>query len=179
VHSEWKNITRHFSNMKLGEFIIMPNHVHGIIIIDSESTVGATRPTIDEIMESISGINPIEDGCDRWARNVGATRPPVSESVEFNGSKINQTIKYRDGSPLRVDIRPNGPKPGSLGAIIGQFKSRATKRIWAMPEIERHPIWQRNYYEHIIRDEQEYQRMIQYIEINPIKWSEDEYYSEI
>jgi putative transposase len=71
---------------------------------------------------------------------------------------------------------PNGPAAGSLGAMIGQFKSRATKRIWALPGIDRIPIWQRNYYEHIIRNDLEYQRFIQYIQANPLHWQEDQLY---
>jgi REP element-mobilizing transposase RayT len=52
------------------------------------------------------------------------------------------------GSPL-----PHGPKPASLGAILAQFKSRVTKRICKIPEFKGTPIWQRNYYEHVIRNE--------------------------
>ncbi len=63
------------------------------------------------------------------------------------------------------------------GHSSGNLKSRATKRIWALPGMDRHPIWQRNYYEHIIRDEQAYQQIFQYIETNPFQWEEDEYYS--
>jgi len=58
--------------------------------------------------------------------------------------------------------------------MIGQFKSRATKRIWALAGIDRHPIWQRNYYEHIIRDDLEYRRIVQYIETNPQQWQDDQ-----
>jgi putative transposase len=81
-----------------------------------------------------------------------------------------------DGSPLRnnVDRSPNGPAAGSLGAMIGQFKSRATKRIWAIPEYSETPIWQRNYYEHIIRNEAEWRRISAYIQDNPFNWGEDQ-----
>jgi putative transposase len=61
-----------------------------------------------------------------------------------------------------------------LGAIIGQFKSRATKRIWTLPEYAHTPIWQRNYYEHIIRNEAEWGRICEYIQNNPLKWAEDQ-----
>jgi REP element-mobilizing transposase RayT len=74
-----------------------------------------------------------------------------------------------DGSPL-----PRGPKPASLGAIIAQFKSRVTKRIWKFPEFKETPIWQRNYYEHIIRDETDLQNKTDYIESNPLLWDEDD-----
>jgi REP element-mobilizing transposase RayT len=70
-----------------------------------------------------------------------------------------------------------GPKSASVGAIVEQFKSQVTKQINAFwgPAIE--PIWQRNYYEHIIRDEDDLNRIREYIEYNPVRWLEDEYYA--
>jgi hypothetical protein len=84
-----------------------------------------------------------------------------------------------DGSPqpLPVDpggsLLPKGPAAGSLGAMIGQFKSRATKRIQALPKYANTPIWQRNYYEHIIRNEIELKNIWNYIVTNPLNWDED------
>jgi REP element-mobilizing transposase RayT len=77
------------------------------------------------------------------------------------------------GSPLPQSM-PHGPKPASLGAIMAQFKSRATKRIWKIPEFKETPIWQRNYYEHIIRDETDLQNKTDYINANPLLWDEDD-----
>ena len=79
------------------------------------------------------------------------------------------TTDGMDGLPL-----PRGPKPASLGAFIAQFKSRATKRIWKIAEFKEIPIWQRNYYEHIIRDEKDLQNKTDYIEANPLLWDEDD-----
>lgn len=70
--------------------------------------------------------------------------------------------------------RPRGPKPASLGAIVGQFKSRATSRLWKIPSLRDSPIWQRNYYEHVIRDEVDLQNKSDYIEANPSLWDKDE-----
>ncbi|HEY0977866.1 MAG TPA: transposase, partial [Flavobacteriales bacterium] len=67
--------------------------------------------------------------------------------------------------------RPNGPAPGSLGAIIGAFKSVTTKRInlaWGRP---RGSVWQDGYYERVIRRQGgEYGRIAQYMAENPAKW---------
>jgi REP element-mobilizing transposase RayT len=82
----------------------------------------------------------------------GATRAPKNHSPERIG-----------GSPL-----PDGPAAQSLGAFIGQFKSRVTKRLHLTGS-----IWQRNYYEHIIRNEAEWERIRQYIQNNPLNWLED------
>ena len=60
----------------------------------------------------------------------------------------------------------------SLGSIIGQFKSIVTKRIHKMGL--RHFKWQRNYYEHIIRDEHDLNKIREYIVNNPITWELDD-----
>jgi putative transposase len=99
------------------------------------------------------------------ATRQGLTHPPSSteplQSIKNDGM---------DGSPLR----PNGPKPASLGAILAQFKSRVTKRIWKIPEFKGTPIWQRNYYEHILRNDQDLQNKTDYIEANPLLWAKDD-----
>ena len=101
--------------------------------------------------------------------NVGATRQgqPMSQPKEQPlQTMIPEGI---DGSPL-----PRGPKVASLSAIMAQFKSRVTKRIWKFPEFKETPIWQRNYYEHIIRNQTDLQNKTDYIEANPLLWDEDD-----
>jgi REP element-mobilizing transposase RayT len=61
-----------------------------------------------------------------------------------------------------------------LGAIIGQFKSRITKCVWALPANEKSPIWQRNDYESIVRDKTHFKRIWAYIENNPRQWEADQ-----
>ncbi len=64
-------------------------------------------------------------------------------------------------------------QPNSLGSIIGQYKSICTKRIRAInyPQFE----WQTRYYDHIVRDEAELNRIRAYIRNNPGKWTEERY----
>ena len=64
--------------------------------------------------------------------------------------------------------------PGSLGAIIGSFKSAAAKRINELRDTRGAPVWQRNYYEHIVRNEKDRERIHQYIDANPTNWTRDE-----
>jgi putative transposase len=75
------------------------------------------------------------------------------------------------GATRRVPPTASGPKPNSVGAIVGQFKSIATKRIRKMGLYSFK--WQRNYYEHIIKDESELNRMREYILNNPLRWQFD------
>ncbi len=74
-------------------------------------------------------------------------------------------------SPLRS---ATAPPSGSLGAIVGSFKAATAKRINNMRGSPGAPVWQRNYYEHIIRDEGDLARIRQYIRDNPARWDEDE-----
>jgi REP element-mobilizing transposase RayT len=62
---------------------------------------------------------------------------------------------------------------GSISAIIGQFKTVITKRVHSELKLESCSVWQRGFYEHVIRNEKELNRVRQYIIDNPIKWSLD------
>jgi len=66
-----------------------------------------------------------------------------------------------------------GVKPGSIGAIIGSFKSAVTKQLHQTKTIDQEKIWQRNYYEHIIRDKDYYEQIKDYIASNPFNWEFD------
>ena len=72
-----------------------------------------------------------------------------------------------------ASLRLNGVKPQSIGAIIGSFKSAVTKQLHQTKTIKQEKIWQRNYYEHIIQDENDYQQIADYITANPINWEYD------
>ena len=112
----WLAIPDHFDHVELGAYVIMPNHVHGIIII----------------------------------AHVGATHALPQQA-----------------SPQQ----PHGPAPGSLGAIVGSFKSATSRRIGRDFNVT--GIWQRNYHDRIIRDERELERIWRYIEANPANWADD------
>jgi putative transposase len=133
VESEWLHIPEIRSYIELDEHSIMPNHVHGIIMIH-ENIAGARR-------RLAPAGNGIVD--DRATHRVAPTG------------------------------KPHGPGPGSIGAIIGQFKSIAKKRINRLRGTPGAPVWQRNYHEHIIRDETELNRIRETIRNNPLKWAED------
>ena len=117
VWKEWFRTAQVRSNVALfeDEFIVMPNHIHGIIWI------------------------------------VEATR----------------RVAPTDG--------PRGPLSGSLGAIIAQYKSIVTKRINAVRGTPGASVWQRNYYEHIIRTERALDAIRRYIAENPLRWHLDRY----
>jgi putative transposase len=116
VREEWERTAAVRLNVELGEYVIMPNHVHGILVFVDDD-VGATRRVA-----------------------------PTSSTLQS----------------------------GSLGAIMAQFKSIVTKRINGLQNVSGRPIWQRNYYEHIIRNERDMDRIARYIESNPLRWTDDD-----
>jgi len=88
---------------------------------------------------------------------------------------------YLDRATQRVaptgKDHPTGLMPRSIGAIVGQFKSQVTKQLHSTERKSKEPFWQRNYYEHVIRDEADLNRIREYIQNNSIRWLEDEYYA--
>ncbi len=121
VREEWLRTEIFRENIELDYYIIMPNHFHGILIINSRDT----------------------------ARCV-----PTNEKRKF-GELI----------------------PGSLPVIVRSFKSAVTKRVNELRNSPGKPVWQKNYYEHIIRNQNDLNEIRRYIELNPLKWEIDEYYN--
>ena len=90
---------------------------------------------------------------------VGVTQQAHLFNLSDNGSMPSNTMYCHSGSPTKSKI--------SLGSVIGQYKSRVTKRLKRMNHGIQEPLWQRGYYEHIIRDEFDYERIAAYIQNNP------------
>jgi len=128
VQDEWLKTPIIRCNVKLDEFIVMPDHFHGIIALFPKPSVGATG------MENNT--------------TVGATGP-VAPTTQF---------------------RPRGPQSGSVGAIMAQFKTQTTKRINKLSRECGRIIWQRNYYDRIIRNDKELEVIRGYIRDNPDKY---------
>ncbi len=124
------------------EFIIMPNHVHGIVWIAARGPGAGSRA-----------------GAER--RLTLAHDPGRLSSRDLEEGAANEGA----GRPWRV-------APGSLGAIVRTFKSAAARRINAVRGTPNGPVWQRNYYERVIRDERELAAARRYIRENPLKWGD-------
>lgn len=128
AEEEWFNTEKIRDNVQLGEFVIMPNHIHGIVIINDGRGVLNTPNVLNT---------------------------PISKEGECH-------------SPLR------GPS-NNLGAIVRGYKSAVTK--WFRQNTNICTVWQRNYYEHIIRDGNDYERIANYINDNPMNWKRDEMFA--
>jgi len=84
--------------------------------------------------------------------------------------------KYnRNASENASPLRPHGTPPGSLAAIMQNFQSVTTRKINRIRKTPGVRLWQRNYWEHIIRNETELNRIREYIINNPARWEDDRY----
>jgi putative transposase len=105
VDSNWQNISAHYSNVTLDDYIIMPDHLHGLIVVQ------------DIYADAING----------------------------------------------------GPtKKATLASIVSGFKSGVTRELGKSRLAVQYPLWQRNYFEHVIRNQAELNKICQYIKNNPL-----------
>lgn len=107
----WKWLGRHFPHVSLDEWILMPNHLHGVIVINAD------------------------DGGSRTA-------------------------------PTAVKRKP-------LGRLIGAFKTVSTDGFNQRNGTTGESLWQRDFYDHIVRNEDELEKIRDYIRANPLKWNSD------
>ena len=117
VDEEWRKTAAVRPTVELDLYIVMPNHIHGILL--------------------------------------------VAEHQQASPAAVQSTLPAN-----------------SLGSIVAQFKSVVTKRSRRLAYPPSTPIWNRNYYDHIVRNEQDLDRIRRYIFANPARWSEDAYYIE-
>jgi REP element-mobilizing transposase RayT len=127
----WEEIPSHFDHVEIDAFVIMPNHVHGIVLIVND-------------------------------------KPASERAVGLVGAQ--HCCAPTTNNPKRHEINVN---PGSLGAIIRSYKSAVAKEINQSRGTPAEPVWQRNYYERIIRNEREFNAFREYIINNPARWAED------
>ena len=143
VNNEWQYLTTKYPHITLHEYIIMPNHFHGIVEIGASAGAGFARP--DE-------TNARPDETNARPNDMGDARPNDMDDGDTGAGKP----------------RPCVP---TLGNIIGYFKYQTTKKI-DLPV----KLWQRNYWEIIIRNDKSYQHIANYIIKNPKKWENDRFF---
>ena len=118
----WRELPTWFPRLKLDSFIVMPNHMHGILVLE-----GLAR----------------------------AKHPPQADASPLPGS------------------RSKGTDAGSVSAIVQTLKALSTRRVHRLPGRAGLRLWQRGFYDHVVRDEEELNRIRTYIEQNPLRWALD------
>nr|WP_314288660.1 transposase [uncultured Capnocytophaga sp.] len=137
VANEWVNTMNIRDNVIIHNFIVMPNHIHGIVEI-----------TYNKNDECLIGefVSP--------TKSIGAI---------VRGFKITTTKRIKN---FITPVGANGNSPNSNSP-----NANSPLQEWIINHLPH--IWQRNYYEHIIRDYNDHERIANYINSNPSRWEED------
>lgn len=123
AEEEWQRSALIRAELHLEEFIVMPDHIHGIVIIES-------IPNQDEKRDE---------------------------------KRVLMARKGAYHAPLRT--------PRSLATFVGAYKASVTRRIAALRGTDAVSVWQRNYFEHVIRNDDDLNRIREYIQTNPMRWA--------
>ena len=133
VEDCWSKLPDHYDHVAIDAFVLMPNHIHGVIIIEDTSvTVGAGQ------------------------------QPPAKDTRTTVGAGLKPAL------PATID-----PKRHGVPEIVRAFKTFSARRINQMRASAGTPVWQRGFYDHVIRGEDELDRVRTYIMDNPRRWHED------
>jgi len=144
----WNEIPNHFPFVELGEYVVMPNHVHGIL-------------TFNELDD-----NRIH-GCNLIATNRVETPPN-----QVKTPKLGVSTAETNGAN-RTDAASQKWYSGTLGVIINQYKRVCTINA---RKIHSDFAWQSRFHDHIIRNNDSFQRISNYILNNPLNWAEDKFF---
>lgn len=147
AYNEWIKLSERFPQIKLDVFQIMPNHMHGIIVLH-DIPVGA-------------GFTPAQI----------INEPPAQNKMAIPNEIVPQN---------ETDIRATARVSPTVSDIVGSYKSLVANGCLNICKSKNEmmgKLWQRNYYEHIIRDEKSYSCISEYIINNPVKWIGDTFNS--
>jgi REP element-mobilizing transposase RayT len=151
VAEEWNRSPSIRREIETDAFVLMPNHVHGIVIIAPPDAPWPITPR---------GYNV----------HVGSSRMGPRHGTNHVGTHGRASLQRwsKSGRPVR--------RARSLGAFIAGFKSAATARINRHRGTPGEPVWQGRFYERIIRDEREWHAVRRYIHQNPARWHRDRHH---
>jgi putative transposase len=155
----WHEIRNHVKQVELGAFVVMPNHVHGILILNGNNDctdVAEDKRTDDKRTDDKrtddKRTDVADDKCTDVACNV-STPPP----------------------PKNIQMATISPKSNSVSSIIRSYKSAVTRHARRLGyEME----WQTRFHDHIIRDARSFENITNYIINNPANWNKDELHNE-
>lgn len=168
----WLAIPEHFPHVELDAYVVMPNHVHGIIRIAGEAVdvgindaraaegAGGADAKADEEADEEA-----DEGADEGADVVVGAKnfSPLPASLVHGALPPNRGIPPKGMGTFRSPSK-------TVGSIVRGFKIGVTH--WFRTHADRRDVWQRNYYEHIVRDAQGLERIRRYIAQNPARWGQ-------
>jgi REP element-mobilizing transposase RayT len=146
AHVLWHEIKNHTKNIELGEFVVMPNHVHGILFLGGN----------DQFLT----VDRRDVAC-----NVPTNVPTINVPTDNATPKTNQTKNDQ--------MATISPSSNTISSIIRSYKSAVTKYC---NRLELPMEWQPRFHDHIIRNDESFQRITEYIINNPANWPGDNLY---
>ena len=164
----WREIPKHFPFVILDEFVVMPNHVHGIIEISKDLIVethfNASRTNITPEIDNISKANIAEWNQDGITCQAGTSHQDALKCVS--------TAENNKKPGGITGLKNPSLNPDSLSNIIKLYKGRCAFEIRKQLD----PItfsWQPKFYDHIIRNDESLNKIREYIIKNPERWERD------
>jgi len=176
IREIWQEIPEKFQCVDIDAFIIMPNHVHGIIIINKECRDLIHQGPVNNLMK--------DDKVGLMSQTPTINQAPTkNHSIDKKGCLMNQARAKNHarakGQISKINQTPSKPKnwilvqnsKHTVGKIIRYFKAKTAKTIHDrfFPSFQ----WQRNYYEHVVCSPRELSSIREYIINNPLKWALD------
>jgi putative transposase len=156
----WFEIKNHAKVVELGEFIVMPNHIHGILILKDMDNINNNDDTTEVMNDKNGDGDDIGDVETRHALSLPPSPLPPPLSPSLPPPNIGATRFQNQGK-------------NSVSSIIGSYKSAVTKHA---NRLSFEFGWQDRFHDHIIRDARSFETIQNYIANNPSKWMEDKFF---
>jgi len=169
VEIEWLKTfeMRKDMNLEMGEYVVMPNHFHAIIIIGENEF--NRKHNIDAVCGDGGGGGDGRGGRDAMHRVSTIDTVDTIDTIQPNKPNVKK--------PIDDDYKNKfGPQSKNLASIIRGFKSAVTTFA------RNNTIdfaWQPRFHDHIVRDNESFQRISEYIRNNPLNWRDDKFYNDI
>jgi REP element-mobilizing transposase RayT len=157
----WHEIKNHCNTVELDAFVVMPNHIHGILLLTGNEKNGDDYfGCHDEDIDDDSGGDVVE------------TRHALSLR---QNPQNPQNSQHPQPPPTPGQQRFRNQGKNTVSSIIGSYKSAVAKHAHRLGF---NFDWQSRFHDHIIRSDGAYQRISAYIQNNPLNWPDDKFYNE-
>ncbi len=174
IEKFWTELNNNHLGIKLDDFIIMPNHIHGIIVLHGNiKTINKTDHNNVETIRGVETIHDVDHNNVEKIRDVETIHGVDHNNVEtIRGVETIHELSLREKNDKNIDNRVIRRKM-LIPKIIGRFKMQTTKEINIIQKTIGNKLWQSGYYDRIIRNENELRNIKKYIKNNPKKWESD------
>jgi REP element-mobilizing transposase RayT len=158
VDDFWADVVGHFEDVAVDCHVTMPNHVHAVIVLVDRRE----RP-------------PRWDGATSGAGVQGGETPPLRNGPHPRRGEVSSPLSAADGGDTPGGGAEGGktPPPRDLAHVVAYYKYQTTRQINLLRCTPGVRLWQRSYWEHVIRNEADFARIREYVAANPSLWGED------